>query len=87
MWNDITEQLFYTDHGRGGVAPARHELAKRGDIEKAKSRREAEQRAATTGGLYVSAGKVLGRMGAWLTRAMRPSRRAPQRVPALQARP
>ena len=83
MWNDITEQLFYTDHGRGGVAPARHELAKRGYIEKAISRREAEQRAATTGVLHDTAGKLLTRMGAWLTRATRASRRAP----VLQARP
>lgn len=49
MWDEITVQLLYKDHGKGGVAPRRHEIARQAYSEKVRARHEAEQRAATTG--------------------------------------
>lgn len=49
MWDEITVQLLYTNHGNGGVAPRRHEIARQAYSEKVKARHEAERQAATTG--------------------------------------
>ena len=49
MWDEVTVQLLYTNHGKGGVAPRRHEIARQIYTEKVRARHEAEQRAATTG--------------------------------------
>lgn len=49
MWNEINAQTVYANHGKGGVAPRRHEIVGRAYIEKIKARHEAEQRAANTG--------------------------------------
>ena len=49
MWNDVIVQLLDTNHGNGGVAPRQHEIARQIYTEKVRARREAEQRAATTG--------------------------------------
>ena len=49
MWDEVTVQLLYTNHGNGGVAPRRHEIARQIYTEKVRARHEAEQRAATTG--------------------------------------
>ena len=65
MWEEITVQLLYTDHGKGGVAPRRHEIARQIYTEKVRARHEAEQRAATTGAVK----KAMSRLWAQ-TRAM-----------------
>jgi hypothetical protein len=48
MRDDLTTSLHISAH-LGGVAPLRHELARRQHIEKLRARHEAEQRDATIG--------------------------------------
>lgn len=48
MWNEINHQTLFDNRNSGGVAPARHEIARRAYIQKVWARHDAEQEAATT---------------------------------------
>ncbi len=58
MWDNFTLLEHYADRNRGGVAPPRHELARRLYIEKARARCETERRAATTRALTSAASRL-----------------------------
>jgi hypothetical protein len=65
MWEEITVQLLYTDHSKGGVAPRWHEIARQAYSEKISARHEAERQAATTGAVTKALSRLWG-----LTRVM-----------------
>ncbi len=67
MWDDVIVQLLDTNHGNGGVAPRQHEIARQIYTEKVRARREAEQRAATTGMVTKAMSRLWELAGAMFT--------------------